>query len=277
MKLFIKSLPQLFLIVIVLVGFLLTLPVLKGEIRGTFLKNSIPVEYQELERFLHNEKTFSRVMWIPYSSRYSYFSLNHPIVQSQEYFKTTDLEEIIRELNNRNNIDTLAMSSIKYLIVPIDVDREIFLTDRSYDDAKRKDLLQSLDTNPFIVKLEQFDGITVYEIPQARALFWNDVTNKPLESEAISPVEYKVKNIKRGDRVVFTQSYDSGWKAISNDKEISPEILDKQFMKFVFPNNASEVKIVYTPQNFVTIGLAVSLVTLGLLGAFLFYKAYKTR
>lgn len=67
-----------------LMGYILILtgPVLRGEMTGTFSKPVFEKEYTELSSFFESDKDFSRIFWIPSKAPLGYFSSKHPSVEA---------------------------------------------------------------------------------------------------------------------------------------------------------------------------------------------------
>jgi uncharacterized membrane protein YfhO len=77
-----------------------------------------------------------------------------------------------------------------------------------------------------------------------------------------------VRNAKKGDRVVFAESYDNKWLATSSKFKVQSSKFDGRFNSFVLPGDGDySLRIYYTPQDYVNIGVIISIVTLvGALG-----------
>jgi len=62
--------------------FILTGPVLKGEMTGTFSKPAFEKEYTALTALFEKDQTFSRILWIPSKAPLGYFSSTHPSIEA---------------------------------------------------------------------------------------------------------------------------------------------------------------------------------------------------
>lgn len=102
----------------------------------------VPKEYVKLKDVLVADTTPSRTLWIPEKQSFSYFSDIHPILTA-----TTGAE-----------ID----SSVKYVVVPIDVNKRIFLNDYTYDPSLREHFIQNLSVKP-LGRDVRFHDLAVFE------------------------------------------------------------------------------------------------------------------
>jgi len=119
--------------------------VFTGEVRGNFRPIRLPDEYIQLKDKLITDGVPSRTLWIPQKENFAYYSDVHPIVTS------TDAETID--------------SSIKYIIVPADVNRRIFLNDYTYDSVMRNNIIEELSNKGFL-RDERFYNLAVFENPK---------------------------------------------------------------------------------------------------------------
>jgi len=114
-------------------------------VRGNFRPIRLPDEYIQLKDKLITDGVPSRTLWIPQKENFAYYSDVHPIVTS------TDAETID--------------SSIKYIIVPLDVNRRIFLNDYTYDSVMRNNIIEELSNKGFL-RDERFYNLAVFENPK---------------------------------------------------------------------------------------------------------------
>ena len=115
-----------------------------GQVDGNFKPVSLPQEYVRLKNLMVSDNTPSRSLWIPGKENFAFFSDTHPIVTA-----TTSAA-----------IDT----SIKYVIVPEDVNHRIFLTDYAFDPLSRKKLIADL-LKTRLEPMTSFHDIAVFENP----------------------------------------------------------------------------------------------------------------
>lgn len=102
----------------------------------------LPQEYRELKHILVADTVPSRTLWIPQKESFAFYSDTHPILTA----------------TSATSVDP----SIKYVIVPIDVNRRIFLADYKFDPSIRENVISSIS----FPRNSQFRDLAVFENPQ---------------------------------------------------------------------------------------------------------------
>lgn len=102
----------------------------------------LPQEYIRLKNMLVSDPVPSRTLWIPQKENFAFFSDTHPILTS----------------TNSASIDP----SVKYVIVPIDVNKRIFLKDYTFDENLRQKVISEI---PF-QRDTRFSDVAVFENPE---------------------------------------------------------------------------------------------------------------
>ncbi|MCL5434982.1 MAG: hypothetical protein M1405_01190 [Patescibacteria group bacterium] len=291
----IYNVQNIFLVVIVFCLLYLIRPALFGQLTGTFKTISIPNDYVKLEQFLSSQNNFSRTLWVPTQQRFGFYSNNHPAIPAREFFKSTNNSQIINQL--RKDELLLQEAGVKYVIVPFDSQGEIFLKDRKYNEGLYLQMVKGVSEIPWlkpvdcsIVRLlncsgNPFGKIALFEVPDPKDHFFikSKIKNQKskIEYKYISPVEYKVevKNAKKGDIVVFSESYDKNWTAtsVSGSKyKVSSINYNNRFNSFVLPVSGSySLDVYYVLQKYVDLGEVVSGGTLILAVGFLIISYVK--
>lgn len=248
-------------------------PAWSGELTGVFDPKPIPQEYQQLAQFLKQDKEFSRTLWVPKRQKYGFFNPNHPAIDSEVLFKKRDVSSV--------STQEFADLSIKYIIVPSDLDSEIFLKDRKYDDKKYKDAINKVEKSLELNRIDGFGKLAVYvnsnssssssrrRLAESKDHFWCDCDAK-ISYEFINPTSYKVtvQNANKGDILVFSEGFDKNW--IAENLASQGETFRGQSSKFgnnlnsfVLPEDGNyELKIYYEPQKWVNVGLLITASTL---------------
>lgn len=209
-----KYIPNLFLLSVICYLLVLISPALLGQLGGTFKSTSLPADYTKLEQFLAKDKTFYRTLWVPQIQRFAYFSNTHPAIAANDLFKLNSPHENIKYLKKESTLLLLQESSVKYIIVPYDSLGEIFLTDRKYDNKMYEATLKDIESIPYLKRQHAFGKIGVYEIPAPKDHFWSPNASLDIKYKYINPTNYQVslKSVKKGDTLIFAESYDKGWK-----------------------------------------------------------------
>lgn len=258
------------ILLFLVLGYMLFLirPALFGQLGGTFKTTQIPNEYIKLENFLSSQKTFFRILWVPQFQRFGLSSIVHPGVSSQGFYEKNGIQQVVDELKKGKAERVLEESAIKYIIVPYDTEGEIYLKDRKYDQASYLKTLDEVSKISYLKKIDGYGKIGVFEIASPKDHFWSPSKTLSLTYRYVSLVEYQVivKNAKKGDSIVFAESYDPKWTAsvaISSKFKIQDSKYDGKFNSFVLPQDGDyNLKIYYTPQDYVNIGVGISVISL---------------
>lgn len=231
------------------------------QLNGTFATHSVPQEYTRLERMLSSDPRFYRTLWVPTKQRYGFSSPIHPTISAENFFQTSNANTILKKLQNRTTINILRNASIRYIIVPDDSEKEIYLKDRTYNESLHTLFINGLQNNRFITFYTAVGNIKLYSLSQNKDLFWLSSTQGAVSYQKMDQGTFSVAvdNGKLGEKVVFSESYDPQWKAeISN---MYPIISSKYelFNSFILPKNGNyTMTVYYQPQQWVNIGLLVS-------------------
>lgn len=271
-----KLIPNLLVILFVVFWLVSIRQAILGQLGGTFVQTSIPVDYLQFKNYLSNDLQFSRVLWIPEKQRFGYWSDIHPAVWSYDLFHTASLSGTLTVLHSKNSKQFLQESAIKYVVIPSDSQHEIFLNDRKYDQNAYLSTVQSLNGISWLKKVNQFGNIIVYEVPDAKDHFWSTAKNLQITYTFNNPTDYivSVKNAKKGDRIVFSESFARSWVASGNTSVIPSQLYDNQFNSFILPRGGNyTLEVSYTTQKWVDRGLIMSGFTfLLVLGGLAFIK-----
>jgi hypothetical protein len=257
--------------VVLVVGYLLFLirPALLGQLGGTFKTTTIPAEYTKLEQFLSSQNNFSRTLWVPSKQRFGFYSNNHPEMSAQILFNITDNKQLMQKLDVSEKL--LQKAGVRYVIVPYDSQGEIFLSDRKYDNKVYLQTITQVKKIPWLIPISGFGKIAVFALPNAKGHFYITNQNSEISYKYISPVEYSlsVTNAKKGDIVVFAESFDGKWVAETANLKLKTEKYDGRFNSFILPGDGDySLRVYYTPQDYVNIGVIISIISfVGTLGA----------
>lgn len=258
------------LFILLLTSYLLLLirPALLGQLTGTFKTTSVPSDYIKLENFLYKQNSFSRTLWVPTTQRFGYLTNNHPGIPAETFFNLYNDKNLIQKIASSESL--LQNSGVKYVIVPYDSQGEIFLSDRRYSNSLYVQTIKDVGSISWLKPVSGFGKIAVFEVPDPKGHFYiigqgTIRNNQDVSDQYISPVEYTVdvKNVKKGDVLVFAESYDSGWEASSTKFKVLSSKFDNRFNSFVLPDSGTySLDVYYTPQDLVNEGVVISLVSL---------------
>lgn len=271
-------LPNLFLIFTILYLIFLLRPLWMGELRDKFKPKKVPQEYVDLKNFLVSKPQFFRTLWIPMWQRFGYFSNLHPAIGREEVLKG-NAQKQIKELQEASSLSLLKDLSVGYVIIPFDSEGEIFLKDRKYDEREYKRAIDSIRAIDGLKEVKSFGKIRVFEINDPKDHFWSPSTTLGINYTFVNPTKYivEVQNVKEGDLLVFSESFDTNWQAQVNESNTNSKPYNKLLNSFILSNEGTYTfEIYYASQKWVNIGLVISgttiILSLGLLG---FGKIYK--
>lgn len=160
-----NKLQAAFLLLIILYLIFLIKPAIAQSLTGTFSPQAVPAEYIGLKNFLVNQKGFSSVLWIPKRQRFGFSSDNHPFVNAEDIFSDKTFESLVNELYKDKTKQLLESSNIKYVVIPYDSKKEIFIENRTYDGSMRIFAIAKLAKVKWLKKVEaNFGQIIVFKI-----------------------------------------------------------------------------------------------------------------
>lgn len=226
---------------------------------NNFFHNA-PVSYVKLKDFLHYQNQFYRTLWIPEKQYFAYFSNIHPAVSAYEIFKSRDPKKIVEQLTNEKTFNLLRRYSIKYIIVPEDTEKKIFLTDRKYDNDLYIKTVNSISKIPETRLVKSFGKIQVFETSSYMDRFYTD-KGKRLEWSMSSPTLYKLTVHKNTEKIIFSEKYNSNWELKINNKSIQSENF-QGLNSFDVSNFEGNGELIFGLQKFVNVGVLISAVTL---------------
>lgn len=238
------------------------------QLGGTFKHTTIPNEYLQLETFLRNDHEFSRTFWIPQVQRFGYYSPTHPPMVAEDFLQIYSYDKLAKKIVDLRTQRVLENMSVKYIIIPYDSEGEIFLDDRKYNPKLQQILTNKVSADSGLKKIKQFSQIGVYELSNPKPHFWSErgiIKNY----SRVSAVKYRVNlvNAKKGDRIVFSEGYDSGWKGKIIGEKSNPVLIsfpyEKHINSFTINRSGSYIlEVYYENQIWVNIGIVVSIVVI---------------
>ncbi len=238
-------------------------PAILGQIGGTFQVRDVPKSYIQLDNFLSQDESFFRTLWIPNTMLFGHYTNNHPQISARDYFKDYNLDSLSATVASASSQDILDLASVKYVIIPEDTESQIYLTDRKYDESKYQFIVGSLEKAQWLEKIDQFGKVVVYKAPNYKDHFWCECDAK-ISYEFINPTKYivKINNAEKGDRLIFSESFDEKWVAKKENFEVNSEVYEGKFNSFRLPEGDYGLEIYYSPQDLVDLGVKISVLTL---------------
>lgn len=135
-----------------------------GQVAGNFKPLVIPEEYIKFKDVLVNDSVLSRTLWIPNQEKFAYPSSLHPVLSATTLFTNASISGLIATVSQQEFQTAIDAVGVKYIVVPIDVEKRMFLNDYKYDGAQREELIQAL-TNAGYGKYSGFNDIGIFINP----------------------------------------------------------------------------------------------------------------
>jgi len=282
------KMPQNALVIIFIVFWVFTIrQVFTGELKGTFTPKKEPQNYVKLADFLSSQGGFFRTLWVPSLHQYTYYSDVHPAVSAADYFSAYSSGEISDKLSA--NLRFLADAGIKYVIVPEDTEGKIFTDDRKYSEEVYDRTVKDINNVEGLGEVGRFGKIKVFEVPGAKDHFWSPSTTLRINYKYINPTRYEltVHDAKKGDVIIFSESYDAFWFTrkiepnnpgkIEIGSAIQSNLYKRRLNSFILREDGDyKLEIFYLPQKWVDLTLIVSSITLLIIVSIFAFRFIKT-
>jgi len=241
-------------------------PAMLGNLTGTFQNRDAPNSYLQLNNFLSEDNSFFRTLWIPSTTLFGHYTNQHPQLTGSEFFDEFNQKDLVSKISLPSSQKVLEEASVKYIIVPEDTEKLIYLTEREYDESKYQEIVNSVDEINWLEKVNQFGKIVVYKTPSYKEHFWCDC-EVDISYEFINPTKYfvNIKNAKVGDMLVFSESFDENWVARNDNFNIRSQKYNNLYNSFILSDGDYEIEVYYVPQKYVELGIKISLATIGFL------------
>lgn len=265
---------------IILIIFLWNIkPVLSGEFRGVFIPRYIPNDYLIVKDFILKDKDYSRTLWIPNSSTWSIYTVNHPTVDTAsalskynywiDYInklpidKYKDGQLMIKTLTLPLSNNLLDISSVKYVFVPIrdianDADFFIYYGEsRSYyiNELNRINWLRRINIGTKdVIIYENFNYKPHIYLTDEKETINKEQTYKTIDYKFVNPTEYtfSFKNISNPFYLNFSEAFDTGWNIRVGSFNWFDVLKNKNYFisdKYHFQNDATLNSYLLDPKS----------------------------
>lgn len=263
-----------FLIVVIFYLLFTIRPALLGQLNGTLKSHNVPSEYKELEKFLVTQNDFFRTLWIPSVQRFGFSSNAKPAISASILFKTSDYKLLFETIKSKQGEELVKEAAVKYILIPFDSEKEIFINDRKYDNSLYTQTIGELDSISWLRKIKSFGNIISYQVIDPFDHFWSPSGNLKIYYAYKNPSKYElsIKNAKKDDVIIFSEGYSKYWKAINDEFTITSKPYNNTFNSFILPKGGDyNLEVFYEPQKYVDIGLIISLSSVFLFAIVLFF------
>lgn len=229
----------------------------------------VPTEYKQLEEFISSQKDSFRTVWIPQWQRFGYFSNYHPAIGRGEIFTQNTPEGILNELPLLN--EKLDFLSVKYVIVPLDSESEIFLEDHKYSDQKYIATSKNIENISYLKKVKNFGKIVIYENVDYKKRIYS-LSGSDIIFNQKSPTRYTIYNKDgKNSQVIFSENYSPYWNIDLGDKKVWSQNYEG-LNSFVVPEGTKELDLRFEPQGLVYISLIISVLSVLSCATYVLYK-----
>lgn len=146
---------------------LLLFPALSMSLNGTFKPKVVPQEYISLKYFIQGQKDNFNILWVPQRQRFGFASREHSAINSIDTLgqvKTVKLQKLFQKKETQLQ---LQKEGVRYVIVPYDSEKEIFLKDHKYNQKEKDAVVSILDSISWLKRVpigSDFKEIVVYEM-----------------------------------------------------------------------------------------------------------------
>lgn len=201
-----KYLSIIFLFLILLIQLTLSWPIASGNQLGSsyYPINGIPHEYSEIKKFIEKQSPNEfRTLWLPYASRFSFYSNEYPIItpEASEFLKSLLIQhpQVTKfQTKNLGAILDLVDLNVKYVVIAPDLPLwEEKLGEYIYHSSGLRGISideykQFLDDQEDLQRIELGQNIYVYENKRYSPSFFEI---KPSNFSLEDPSSYKVENL----------------------------------------------------------------------------------
>lgn len=276
-------------VILMSIGFLLfwsfsIRDVLLGRIGGTLKPRDVPENYKIFSSFLNKDKEFYRTLWVPAHPTFAYFSTNHPAISGINFFDSDSIHNLVATMSNLSSEKVMQDAGIRYVVVPDDIEGKLFVNDRKYNEGIYEETVSKLRNIDYLSEVKDYGKIKVFEVDNPKGHFWGTNSEMEISFQYLSPTRYviDVGHVNEGDILVFSESYDSNWFALSENMRIPslryPISKDRFVNGFKIPQTgSSSMTVYYKPQDLVNFGLIISGASLALIVLYLIKTSDKKK
>jgi hypothetical protein len=131
---------------------------------GNFRPKQLPNEYNILKNLIISDAQPYRTLWLPSGEKFAYSSPAHPILTGDSLWKNASIGALLTIISKKEFSEKISNAGVKYIIIPMDVEKRIFLTDYKFDPNLRNTLIQEMKGAGFQI-LENFGDLAVFINP----------------------------------------------------------------------------------------------------------------
>lgn len=130
-----KNLGKIFILIFIVYFLVLLKPALLGQLSGTFSPHEVPSDYIKFKNYILAQNAEFNTLWLPSAQRYGFSSMQNKAIAESDLFLVEDISSSSALLNNNKAKEQLRSLNIRYVVVPYDSLKEIFVYDRKFNDS----------------------------------------------------------------------------------------------------------------------------------------------
>lgn len=251
----------------VLVWLLLIHQLWTQQLTGIFAPKEVPSNYRNLKNFLYHQPEFFRTLWIPQKDIFTFTSSVHPSLDAAGIFSVSSTSAVLDILKKQNAEKQLQRWSVKYIIVPEDTEKKLFVKDRKYNDEERQKVIASLEQISWLHKVtnNEITGSSIFEVRHFKDHFWTEQSSR-LSWSQISPTYYSITlDTKVPTTLFFSEQFDRHWTATIDNKTIHALPTSNHVIQFHIDQPVQKrISIKYDLQKYMYIGFIISIFILAI-------------
>jgi hypothetical protein len=285
-----KNLVRYFLVsVSILIIIIAWYPTLNGQIKGTLKHRNLYNSHKQLETILLTDDKFGRVLYIPktdihHTSLYNHlavsfsdlinppscrnhYCLDQKIFEPNYIFTRNDLSQEIQdkmELLEQLVVDNvLEQLGISYIVLVPDYDDLIYTHQYKPDRTIQSEYKYYLEKTPFLNKVQTNGNMVIYKVRDQASLLFNTTANKAINHKIISPSKYSFYWEGGEGEIKLAQNYDKGWEILNINSKVIAQVQKTELglQKYQIEAPEGEYTIAYKPQQLVTLGWYISIIS----------------
>ena len=138
--------------------------VFTGQVTGNFRPLELTHEYVELKDIIANDTEPYRTLWVPSADKFVYSSDLHPFLTSDALWKNASVGALLTIFDGSEFFKTIENAGVRYIIVPQDLEKRIFLSDYKFDTSIRNSIIETMERTG-LRRLPEFQKLAVFENP----------------------------------------------------------------------------------------------------------------
>ncbi len=234
-----------------------------GQVNGNISPPSLTEDAVRFKNLLIHDENFGRVLWLPRRDVFGFHSERHPSVSASVMFSESSVLGILRAFDDPETIPLLRSYGVAYIVIPEDIEQNIFLEDYVFHPELRSQLTEKLDAVLALERKKEFSALAVYTLEHVRDRF--RIQGERAHAEMIREDTWHVRIGRREHEGVLhvDMSYDPSWRFIVGEQQLSPFRSDMNFMYFILPQGDEDFGVLmYLPSRWVLVGFVMSLFTM---------------